>query len=77
VEQQFESCDAIEECQLLYHEGDSILYIEVYANNKDAVRKEIDIYNEKMPLSQQIHRIVFRDKPFEKTASGKRIRKER
>lgn len=77
VEKQLENCDAIEECQLWYHERDSVLCIEVYTNNKEAVQKDIEMYNEKMPLSYQIRRICYRDKPFERTASGKLMRKER
>lgn len=77
LEKQFENCDAIEECQIWYHDQDSILCIEVYTNNREAVQKNVEMYNEKMPLSYQIRRIFYRDKPFEKTASGKTMRKER
>ena len=77
VERQFESSSAIDECRIWYHEQDGILCIEIYANNKDAAQLSIELYNERMPLSYQIRRIVFRDKPFERTASGKPLRKER
>jgi len=76
VEKQFENCDAIEECLIGYHDQDNILYMEVYTNNKEAVQKDIERYNERMPLSYQIHRMIYREKPFERTASGKLIRKE-
>lgn len=76
VEKQFQSCDAIEECLIWYSKRDRILCIEVYTNNKEGVRKYIEMYNERMPLSYQIHRIVYRDKPFKRTASGKLMRKE-
>lgn len=77
VERQFENCNAIEECQISYHDQDNMLCIEVYTNDSAAVRSSIELYNEKMPLSYQIRRIYYRDKPFEKTASGKIMRKER
>lgn len=77
VENQFEKCDAIEECQIWYHDGDRVLCMEVYGNDREAVGRAVEMYNERMPLSYQIHRIIYREKPFERTASGKVMRKER
>lgn len=77
VENQFANCDAIEECQIWYHDGDSVLCLEVYGNDREAVGKAVEAYNERMPLSHQIHRIIYRKEPFGRTASGKLIRKER
>lgn len=77
VEKQFQNCDAIEACLIWYSKRDRFLCIEVYTKDKEAARKNIELYNERMPLSYQIHRIVYRDKPFKRTASGKLMRKER
>ena len=77
VEKQFQNCDAIEDCLIWYSKRDRLLCIEVYTKDKEAARKNIELYNERMPLSYQIHRIVYRDKPFKRTASGKLMRKER
>lgn len=77
VERQFERCDAIIECQIWYHDEDSILCLDVYTNNGEAVQRAVEMYNEENSLSYQIRRIFYRDKPFEKTGSGKMMRKER
>ena len=76
AEKQFQKSDAIAECLIWYSKRDRILCMEVYTDNREAARKEIEGYNAGMPMSYQIHRIVYRDKPFKKTASGKLMRKE-
>lgn len=77
IEKQFESCSGIEECMIWYQDQRSMLCMEIYTNNKTAAQNVIETYNERMPLSYQIRKVVYRDGPFEKTGSGKRIRKER
>lgn len=76
MEKHFENCDAIEECRIWYNEQDHVLCMDVYTHRAEDVRKDIAEYNEKMPLSNHIRRVVFRDAPLERTASGKLVRKE-
>ena len=77
IEQYFNNCDEIEECLIRLDDNDQTLCIEVFANSADVVRDYIKQYNERMPLSHNIHKVVYRDRPLERTTSGKLIRKER
>ena len=71
VEKQFERCDAIKECLIRYSDKDNMLCLEVYTDHKETVAQLVEDYNEKMPLAFQIHRILYREEPLERTASGK------
>ena len=77
VERYFNNCDAILECLIRLDDNDKALCIEVFTRNNDAARDYIEKYNEKMPLSHNIRKVIYRDRPLERTTSGKLIRKER
>ena len=65
------------ECLIRLDDNDKALCIEVFTRNNDAAREYIEKYNEKMPLSHNIRKVIYRDRPLERTTSGKLIRKER
>ena len=77
IERHFTNCDGIVECLARLGERDNGLCIEVVAKDQDEVRKFVDQYNERMPLSYNIRKIVYRDKLLERTINGKLIRKDR
>lgn len=77
VERYFAGCNAIVECLVCFGDHDKALCLEVFAKDQDAVRKYVDRYNEITPLSHNIRKTVYHDKPLERTTNGKLIRKER
>ena len=77
IERHFAGCRAIAECLVRFGDHEKALCIEVVAKDQDEVRKFVDQYNERMPLSYNIRKIVYRDKPLERTINGKLIRKDR
>ena len=76
VERYFNNCDEISECLIRLDANSKTLCMEVFAQNHEAVRKYVDVYNEKVPLAYSIRRIIYNDSPLAKTTSGKLIRKE-
>ena len=76
VERYFNNCDEISECLIRLDANSKTLCMEVFAQNREAVRKYVDVYNEKVPLAYSIRRIIYHDSPLAKTTSGKLIRKE-
>lgn len=77
VERYFNNCDEIVECLIRLDDQEKGLCIEVFTRNHDAVRKHIEKYNDEMPLSHNIHKVLYRDQPLARTTSGKLIRKDR
>lgn len=76
IEMQFEKYDEIAECRISYDDRSGILCIEIRTDKKESAQEIIDLYNEKMPMPYQVRKVIYREKPFERTASGKLIRKE-
>lgn len=73
VEDYFNNCPAIQECIVFYN--GKVLCMEAYAQDENKVRRAVDEYNEKMPLSYQIHKLLLRKVPLDRNATGKLVRK--
>lgn len=69
IEGELSRCGDIQEC-LIFGEKDAVC-AEIYSKNRTAVEKWMKDYNERMPLYRQVRKVIYRDAPLEKTASGK------
>lgn len=70
----FCSCDAILECRISSH--NDAIHLEIVTKDRCKAKAFVDAYNDKMPLTFQIHKVAYFTSPLPRTSSGKIIRKE-
>ena len=75
IESKLHECSLIDE--VVVKELDNQICAEIYASNlnKQEIETFIDDMNKKTTFDKRITKIIYRDLPFEKTASGKIIRR--
>lgn len=74
IEAALGNCEAIEEC-LVYGDEKGIC-ADVFANDRETAAAYIKAYNETMPLTRQVYKVIYTAEPLPKTGSGKIGRKE-